>query len=437
MKILLVGNGGREHALAWKIAQSPRLTKLYSTRGNCGIAKHAEIIDIAPSDVDGVVGFAVREQMDLVVVAPENPLAAGMIDSLNAAGIRAFGPKKSAAEIEGSKVFAKNLMKKYRIPTAEYAVFDNYDSALKYLQNSAFPIVIKAEGLALGKGVIIAQNLDEGCDALRQIMLDKAFGDAGDRIVIEEFLEGREITVLAFTDGKTIRPMPSSQDHKRVFDNDRGLNTGGMGAFSPSRIYDDGMQEYCMKRIFEPTMRALNAEGREFRGALYFGLIATKSGVKVIEYNARFGDPETQVILPRLKTDIVDIFDAVIDGKLNTQAIQWENSAVCGVIMASGGYPQQYETGKEIIGIDSAEAQGCRVFISGADTDGSGIVRTSGGRVLCVVAQGADLASARALAYKGVGAINFENMHYRKDIAIDASPNEAAAYTEIYNAENK
>lgn len=418
MKILLVGNGGREHAIAWKLAQSGRISKMYSTRGNAGIAKFAEVVDIAPTDVDGVAAFARDNAIDLVVVAPDDPLVLGMVDAVNAVGVRAFGPNKLAAELEGSKVFAKNLMKKYNIPTAAYEVFDDADAAIEYLRASSYPTVIKAEGLALGKGVIIATDFEMAKTAVIDIMQDKCFGDAGKRVVIEEFLEGREITVLAFTDGETICPMPSSQDHKRALDGDEGLNTGGMGAFSPSPIFTDEVADWCMANVFRPTVEAMNTEGRRFKGVLYFGLIMTQSGIKVIEFNARFGDPETQVILPQLKTDLLDIFDAVIDEKLGEIKIEWELGAVCGVVMASGGYPQKYEVGKVISGIDAAEKRGVQVFIAGAKHDESGELVTSGGRVLCAVALGDDLADAREKAYSGVGEIEFEGAHYRRDIAV-------------------
>lgn len=416
MNILLIGNGGREHALAWKIAQSPKVDKIYSTRGNAGIAKHAEIIDVAPTDIDGVVNFTKNVKIDLAVVAPDDPLVLGMVDALQSAGVRAFGPNKLAAEIEGSKVYSKNLMKKYNIPTAAYETFDNPMDAIEYIKNeNKFPTVIKAEGLALGKGVIIAEDLKMSEDAINEIMVDKKFGKSGNRVVVEEFLVGREITVLAFTDGKTLEIMPSSQDHKRALDNDMGLNTGGMGAFSPSPLFDEATAKWCEENIFVPTLKALEAEGREFKGVIYFGLIKTADGIKVIEYNARFGDPETQVVLPQLKTDIIDVFEACIDGTLGDLEVEWNNVSTVGVIMASGGYPADYEKGKEILGIEEAEKAGCQVFVSGAKEEDGRLV-TNGGRVLCVVATGKDLAEARANSYAGVAKISFENMHYRKDI---------------------
>lgn len=425
MKILVIGSGGREHAIIWKLAQSPKVTKLYCAPGNAGISKLAECVPIKAMDIEGMVDFALKNKMDMVMVAPDDPLAAGMVDALEAAGIRAFGPRKNAAMIESSKAFSKDLMKKYGIPTARYEIFDNCEHAIEYLKHQEYPLVVKADGLALGKGVIIAQGYDQAHEAVNNIMSDKVFGNAGDRIVIEEFIFGPdanklapEISILAFTDGKTIVPMVSSQDHKRAFDNDKGLNTGGMGTFSPSRIYTPEMAEYCMQNIYRPTIKAMNSEGRTFKGVLYFGLIITKDGPKVLEYNARFGDPETQVVLPRLKTDLLDIFDAVIDERLSEIDIEWfDNAAVC-VIMASGGYPEKYSTGYEINGIDNAEQEcGVTVFHAGTRHSDEKIM-TSGGRVLGVTATATDLSGAIAKAYEGVGRISFKDAHYRKDIGI-------------------
>jgi len=418
MKVLIVGGGGREHAIAWKISQSPKVSRLYCAPGNGGIASLAQCVPIKAMDIEGIVEFAKSEGIDLVVVAPDDPLAAGMVDALESAGIRAFGPNKAAAEIESSKVFSKNLMKKYGIPTAAYEVFENDSDALDYLRTCSYPTVIKADGLALGKGVIIANDFEEAQDAVRSIMSDKIFGNAGNRVVIEEFLTGTEVSILAFTDGETLVPMISSQDHKRAMDDDMGPNTGGMGTFSPSRIYTEEVNEWCMKNIFMPTIEAMRKEGRRFKGVLYFGLILTSDGPKVLEYNARFGDPETQVVLPHLKTDIIDIFEAIIDERLSDINIEWENrSAVC-VILASGGYPGKYRTGLEITGIEEAEKDpSVTVFHAGTKLE-AGKYYTAGGRVLGVTAVADTIDDARAKAYAAVGKINFEGMHYRKDIGI-------------------
>lgn len=418
MKVLIVGGGGREHAIAWKISQSPKVSRLYCAPGNGGIASLAQCVPIKAMDIEGIVEFVKSEGIDLVVVAPDDPLAAGMVDALESAGIRAFGPNKAAAEIESSKVFSKNLMKKYGIPTAAYEVFENDSDALDYLRTCSYPTVIKADGLALGKGVIIANDFEEAQDAVRSIMSDKIFGNAGNRVVIEEFLTGTEVSILTFTDGETLVPMISSQDHKRALDDDMGPNTGGMGTFSPSRIYTDEVDEWCMKNIFMPTIDAMRKEGRRFKGVLYFGLILTADGPKVLEYNARFGDPETQVVLPHLKTDIIDIFEAIIDERLADVNIEWDNrSAVC-VILASGGYPGKYRTGLEITGIEEAEKDpSVTVFHAGTKLE-AGKYYTAGGRVLGVTAVADTIDDARAKAYAAVGKINFEGMHYRKDIGI-------------------
>lgn len=418
MKILVVGGGGREHTIVWKISQSPKVEKIYCAPGNGGIAALAECVDISATDIDGIVKFAKEKEIDLAVVAPDDPLVLGMVDALEKEGIRAFGPRKNAAIIEGSKVFSKELMKKYGIPTAGYEVFTDSKSAIEYVKKGTFPTVIKAEGLALGKGVIIAQNEQEAVDGIREIMDDKKFGESGNRVVIEEFLTGPEVSVLAFTDGKTVKPMVSAQDHKRAYDHDKGPNTGGMGTFSPSRLYDEAKAEECMKNIFLPTIKAMSAEGRPFKGVLYFGLMMTEKGVKVIEYNCRFGDPETQVVLPRLKTDLADIMEAVIDEKLDSINIEWEDNAAVCVVMASGGYPVSYKKGYEISGIAAAEAvDGITVFHAGTKLDGEKVL-TNGGRVLGVTATAKTLDDAIAKAYNGVEKISFTDEFHRTDIGV-------------------
>ena len=418
MKVLLIGGGGREHTLAWKISQSPRVKKLYCAPGNGGIAALAECVPIKAMDIDGIVSFAKSEEIDMVVVAPDDPLGAGMVDALETAGIRAFGPTKAAAAIESSKVFSKNLMKKYSIPTAGYEVFENSDEAMDYLAKISYPVAIKADGLALGKGVILAQNYDQAAKAVKDMMSDRVFGSAGDRIIVEEFLTGPEVSILAFTDGKTLVQMVSSQDHKRALDNDEGLNTGGMGTFSPSRLYTDELSELCSQSIFLPTVEAMNREGRKFKGVLYFGLMLTKDGPKVIEYNSRFGDPEAQVVLPHLKTDIIDIFDAIIDERLDTIKIEWDDKAAVCVILASGGYPEKYTKGYEITGIDQAEKEAAvTVFHAGTKLE-SGKYYTAGGRVLGVTAVADSIDNARQKAYAAVDKISFEGMQYRRDIGI-------------------
>ncbi|HHV30023.1 MAG TPA: phosphoribosylamine--glycine ligase [Clostridium sp.] len=418
MKVLVVGSGGREHALVWKIVQSPKVEKVYCAPGNGGISAIAECVPIKAMDIDGVISFSKEKEIDMVVVAPDDPLAAGMVDALENAGIRAFGPNKAAATIEGSKAFAKNLMKKYNIPTANYEVFENSANAISYLQNQQYPLVVKADGLALGKGVIIAQNFSEAKEAVESIMEDKVFGEAGNKVVIEEFLVGPEVSMLAFTDGKSIKTMVSSQDHKRALDNDQGLNTGGMGTFSPSRIYTEEIDSYCMEKIYKPTIEAMEKEGRRFKGVLYFGLIITKDGPKVLEYNARFGDPETQVVLPRLNTDIIDIFDAIIDERLDEVEISWNDNACVCVIMASGGYPKEYKTGYEISGLADAERDANVVVFHAGTKREDGKYYTAGGRVLGVTAMESNLDEAIKKAYEGVGKIQFQDMHYRKDIGI-------------------
>lgn len=416
MKILVVGGGGREHTIIWKISQSPKVSKIYAAPGNGGISDLAECVDIKADDISGIVNFAKENKIDLTVVAPDDPLVAGMVDALEKEGLRAFGPRADAAIIEGSKVFSKELMKKYSIPTAAYEVFTNSADAVEYVKKGTFPAVIKAEGLALGKGVIIAQNFEEAEKGIHDIMDNMIFGKSGSRIVIEEFLTGPEVSVLAFCDGKTVKPMVSAQDHKRAYDDDKGLNTGGMGTFSPSRLYSDKIAEECMNNIFLPTVAAMAKEGRQFKGVLYFGLMMTADNVKVIEYNARFGDPETQVVLPRLKTDLVDIMNAVIDEKLDEIDIEWDSGAAVCVVMASGGYPVKYKSGYEITGINDAEkSDNIKVFHAGTKKDGEKYL-TSGGRVIGVTAVSEDLDSAIADAYNAVGKIHFTDAHYRKDI---------------------
>ena len=410
MKVLIIGGGGREHAIIWKLSQSAKVDKIYCAPGNGGIMDLAECVDIPVMDFEKQIQFAKEKGIDLTVVAPDDPLAAGAVDAFEAAGLRAFGPNKAAAIIEGSKAFSKDLMKKYHIPTAEYEVFTKSSDAIAYVEaKNQFPIVVKADGLALGKGVIIAQNADEAKGAIREIMDDRVFGNAGGKVVIEEFLTGPEVSVLAFTDGKTVKPMVSAQDHKRVYDHDMGPNTGGMGTFSPSRIYTEDLAKECMETIFLPTIHAMNQEGRTFKGVLYFGLMKTQHGVKVIEYNCRFGDPETQVVLPRLKSDLFDIFNAVIDERLDEIEIEWEDNAAVCVVMASGGYPKAYQKGYPIEGIKEAEAAGAMVFHAGT-TCKDGTYYTSGGRVLGV--------TAIAKAYQLVPMISFRDAHYRKDIGI-------------------
>lgn len=418
MKVLVIGSGGREHTIIWKLSQSPKVDKIYAAPGNGGISELAECVPISVMDFNALTAFAQKNAIDLTVVAPDDPLAAGAVDAFESVGLRAFGPNKAAAIIEGSKAFSKNLMKKYGIPTADYEVFDNSSDAVSYIkEQNKFPVVVKADGLALGKGVIIAQTFKEAETAVHEIMDDKVFGAAGGKVVIEEFLTGPEISVLAFTDGKVVKPMVSAQDHKRAYDNDQGLNTGGMGTFSPSRIYTPELAEECMQKVFLPTMEAMRKEGRTFKGVLYFGLMKTADGIKVIEYNCRFGDPETQVVLPRLKTDLYDIFNAVIDEKLSDIDIEWEDNAAVCVVLASGGYPQHYEKGYPIEGIKQAESLGAMIFHAGTVYE-DGCYRTNGGRVLGVTATGETLDAAIKEAYRYVDMISFRDMHFRKDIGI-------------------
>ena len=416
MKVLVVGGGGREHALIKKIKESSKVDEIYCAPGNGGISYDAICKDVAATDIDAMVALAKEIQPDLVVVAPDDPLVLGMVDALNENGFKTFGPKANAAIIEGSKVFSKNLMLKYNIPTAEYKVFDNAENVLNYIkEKNSFPTVIKADGLALGKGVIIAENLEQAEDGVKSIMEDKVFGESGNNVVVEEFLTGPEVSVLAFTDGKCVKPMVSSMDHKRALDNDKGLNTGGMGTISPNPYYTDDIAEKCMKEIFIPTIEAMNKEGRTFKGCLYFGLMITEKGPKVIEYNCRFGDPETQVVLSRLKTDIIDIFEAINNETLEDLDIEWSDEASACVIIASGGYPQAYKKGIEISGLENGQTDGVTVYHAGTAVKDGKLV-TSGGRVLGVTALGKDLQEALNKSYKAVENITFDGAFYRHDI---------------------
>lgn len=417
MKILVIGSGGREHAIVRKLKESPLVEALCCAPGNGGISRDAACFPVNAMDKEGMLALAKEKQVDLVFVAPDDPLAAGMVDYLEAAGFPCFGPNAAAAQIEASKVFSKNLMKKYHIPTAGYEVFSDPAAALDYIRaQGTYPAVIKADGLALGKGVIIAQNEEEAKAALHSIMEDKVFGESGSQVVVEEFLTGPEVSVLAFTDSKTLVPMASSMDHKRAFDGDKGPNTGGMGTISPNPFYTEEAAKACMEQIFLPTMAAMNAEGRPFKGCLYFGLMLTPQGPKVIEYNSRFGDPETQVVLPRLKTDFARIVKAVAEEKLAEVDIQWDEGASACVVMASGGYPGSYPKGLEITGLDeNGQAAGATVYHAGTKYE-DGRFLTNGGRVLGVTALGATLEEALDKAYAAVGTISFEGAMYRKDI---------------------
>lgn len=421
MKVLIVGSGGREHAIAQSVAKSPRVDKIYCAPGNAGIAGIAECVDIKAMELDKLAEFADKEKIDLTIIGMDDPLVAGVVDVFKARGLRVFGPAKNAAIIEGSKAFSKDLMKKYNIPTAAYETFDNPDAAKAYLKDCKYPIVLKADGLALGKGVLICNTHEEAVEGVKTLMQDKQFGDAGDRIVIEEFLTGREVSVLCYCDGKTIKPMTSAQDHKRAKDNDEGLNTGGMGTFSPSPFYTEEVQKFCEDKVFQPTIDAMKAEGRPFVGILFVGLILTPDGPRVLEYNARFGDPEAQVVLPRMKTDIIDVMEACIDGRLEDINLEFEDNAAVCVILASDGYPEAYEKGKVISGLDAFDGKdGYYVYHSGTRFEGDDIV-TNGGRVLGVTAKGSNLKEARANAYKATGWIDFSNKYMRNDIgkAID------------------
>lgn len=415
MRVLVIGSGGREHALVWKISQSPKVDKIYCAPGNAGIGQLAECVAIKADDLDGLLDFALQNQIDLTVVGPEVPLTMGIADKFQEKGLKIFGPSGKAAEIEGSKTFAKDLMARYGIPTAKYGAFTDATEAKAFLNQIGLPCVVKADGLAAGKGVLICETKAEAEAAVDDILVDNKFGSAGSRVVVEEFLTGQEVSMLAFTDGKTVVPMVSSQDHKRIWDGDKGLNTGGMGAYSPAPVYTDDVHAIVVPQVLEATVAAMNAEGRPFAGILYAGLMLTADGPKVLEFNARFGDPETQAVLPRLKSDLVDIFLAIIDGRLDEMQIEWYDEAAVCVVIASGGYPESSDKGRVITGLDEAAATGAIVFHAGTkETDGN--IVTNGGRVLGISALGKDIAEAIANAYKGVEKIKFENMQYRTDI---------------------
>ena len=410
MKVMVVGGGGREHAIIKKLKENNKITEIFALPGNGGMADDAKCVDIKATDLEKIVDFAKEKKIDFAVVAPDDPLVLGLVDLLEELNIPCFGPRKNAAIIEGSKVFSKNLMKKYNIPTAEYEVFDNAEDALEYIKTAPIPTVIKADGLALGKGVIIAQTREEAVDGIKSIMQDKIFGNSGNKIVIEEFLEGPEVSVLTFTDGKTIVPMISSMDHKRALDGDKGLNTGGMGTVAPNPYYTSEIADECMKTIFLPTINAMNNEGRSFSGCLYFGLMITKNGPKVIEYNCRFGDPETQVVLPLLKSDLFEIMQKIADKKLDEAEVEFSDNYACCVVMASDGYPKKYETGKELF-----IPKDKNIYVAGAKFD-NGKLLTAGGRVLGVTELGNTLEDAINNAYETVKQVKFENAFYRKDI---------------------
>lgn len=416
MDILVIGSGGREHAICWSLKKSKDCNKLYCLPGNAGISEIAECVNISVMDFDSIVTFLkAHANIGMTVVAPDDPLAAGLVDRLEAEGFRAFGPNKAAAIIEGSKAFSKELMVKYGIPTAAYEEFTDYNLACEYVKKSDYPLVVKADGLALGKGVIICNNVDDALTALKDMMIDAKFSSAGNKVIVEEFLVGKEVSILSFTDGKTIVPMVSSQDHKRALDNDMGLNTGGMGTFSPSKIYTDSLAKEVYETVIVPTMNAMNAENRKFKGVLYFGLMLTDKGIKVLEYNARFGDPETQVVLPRLKTDLLEIFSAIIDEKLEDINIEWnDNAAVC-VILASGGYPEKYAKG---VPIKIGELDDGVILYHAGTAFKDGELVTNGGRVIGVTALGKTIEDARKKAYKNIENIKFDNMHYRTDIGV-------------------
>ena len=421
MKVLIVGSGGREHAIAWSVAKSPKVDKIYCAPGNAGIAEFAECVNIKAMEFDKLVAFAKENAIDLTIIGMDDPLVGGVVDAFESEGLRVFGPRKNAAIIEGSKAFSKDLMKKYKIPTAAYENFTDPDEAIKYLETAKMPIVLKADGLALGKGVLICNTLEEAKEGVKTLMLDKQFGDAGNEIVIEEFMTGREVSVLTFCDGKTIKCMTSAQDHKRAKDGDQGLNTGGMGTFSPSPFYNDEVEAFCEKYVYQSTIDAMASEGRPFTGILFTGLMITEDGPKVLEYNARFGDPEAQVVLPRMKNDIIDVMEACIDGKLSDVELEFEDNAAVCVVLASDGYPEKYDKGFEIKGLDTfKDKDGYYVFHAGTKFDGDKIV-TNGGRVLGVVAKGENLKAARANAYKATEWIDFVNKYKRNDIgkAID------------------
>lgn len=421
MNILVVGGGGREHAICYGLHKSSRVTRLYCAPGNAGIAEYAESINIGVMDFEKQVAFAKEKSIDLVVVAPDDPLAAGLVDEFEKAGIKAFGPRKNAAILEGSKAFSKDLMKKYGIPTAAYETFDDPEKALEYLETARMPIVLKADGLALGKGVLICNDLESAKAGVKEIMLDKKFGTAGTRMVVEEFMTGREVSVLSFVDGKNIRIMTSAQDHKRAGDGDTGLNTGGMGTFSPSPFYTEEIDRICREKIYQPTVDAMRAEGREFKGIIFFGLMITEEGPKVLEYNARFGDPEAQVVIPRMKNDLLEVMEACVDGTLGDIELEFEDNAAVCVVLASEGYPVKYEKGFEIKGLDNFKGKDDYFCFHAGSKFADGKIVTNGGRVLGITAKGADLKEARAKAYEAADWVDFDNKYMRHDIgkAID------------------
>ena len=421
MKVLIVGSGGREHAIATSVAKSEKVSKIYCAPGNGGISRLAECVAIGAMEFDKLVDFAKEKAIDLVIVGMDDPLVGGLVDKMEEAGIRTFGPRKNAAILEGSKAFSKDLMKKYNIPTAAYENFDDANKAMEYIKKGSFPVVLKADGLALGKGVLICNTLEEALAGVKSIMLDKQFGTAGSRMVVEEFMTGREVSVLSFVDGKTIKTMTSAQDHKRAKDGDQGLNTGGMGTFSPSPFYTEEVEEFCKKYIYQATVDAMREEGREFKGVIFFGLMLTPKGPRVLEYNARFGDPEAQVVLPRMKNDIIEVMEACIDGTLDQIDLQFEDNAAVCVVLASDGYPLAYEKGKVITGLDNFEGkEGYYCFHAGTKVTEEGMV-TNGGRVLGITAKGSNLKEARANAYEATKWVNFDNKYMRNDIgkAID------------------
>ena len=422
MKVLVVGGGGREHAICWKISKSSKVSKIYCAPGNAGIAEVAECVNIKAMEFDKLAAFAKDNQIDLTVVGMDDPLVGGIVDVFEAEGLRVFGPRKNAAILEGSKAFSKDLMKKYHIPTAAYETFTSPEEAKKYLETSKYPIVLKADGLALGKGVLICETKDDAMAGVNELMLDKKFGSAGNTIVVEEFMTGREVSVLSFVDGNTIKIMSSAQDHKRAKDGDQGLNTGGMGNFSPSPFYTDEVDAFCKKYVYQAPVDAMKAEGRPFKGVIFFGLMLTPEGPKVLEYNARFGDPEAQVVLPRMKNDIIDVFEACIDGTLDQIDLQFEDNACVCVVLASDGYPLAYEKGFEITGMENfKDKDGYYLFHAGSKFDENGKIVTNGGRVLGVTATGKTLKEARANAYEATEWVNFDNKYMRHDIgkAID------------------
>ncbi|MBE5853421.1 MAG: phosphoribosylamine--glycine ligase [Lachnospiraceae bacterium] len=421
MKVLIVGSGGREHAIATSVKKSSRVSKIYCAPGNAGIGEIAELAPIGAMEFDKIVAFAKEKEIDLVIVGMDDPLVGGLVDELEAAGIRTFGPRKNAAILEGSKAFSKDLMKKYNIPTAAYETFDDPQEAMKYLETSEYPIVLKADGLALGKGVLICEDKEQAMAGVKEIMQDKKFGSAGNRMVVEEFMTGREVSVLSFVDGKTIKIMSSAQDHKRAKDGDQGLNTGGMGTFSPSPFYTTEVDEFCKKYVYQATVDAMAAEGREFKGVIFFGLMLTPKGPRVLEYNARFGDPEAQVVLPRMKNDIIDVVEACIDGNLDKIDLQFEDNAAVCVVLASDGYPLAYDKGFEIEGLDDFDNEQYFCFHAGTKKNEAGKIVTNGGRVLGITAKGDDLKQARANAYEATKRISFANKYMRNDIgkAID------------------